>query len=344
MDLADRKLKILQAIIRDFITTAEPVGSRTIAKKYDLGISSATIRNEMADLEELGYLQQPHTSAGRIPSDKAYRLYVDQMMIANKIAQIEKNIIQNSLLEKIGELEQIISHTAKILSQFTKLTAMVLSPQYRHSRLKHIQLIPMEGRRVLIVVVLESGVVKNAILRLNEVLSEENLEKVSKMMNHRLQGLTVADISAGVIHGMKNEMQMFNSIIETIMPMVMTTLEEIEEVHLYLDGLINIFNLPEYHDINKARDFMSMLDQKELIKELLLNTKDGVNITIGKENKHENLQECSLITATYKLHGKTVGKIGVIGPTRMDYDNIISVVDFMTGNLTKLLKDYKEED
>ncbi|AOT68535.1 heat-inducible transcriptional repressor HrcA [Geosporobacter ferrireducens] len=343
MDLADRKMKILQAIIRDFITTAEPVGSRTIAKKYDLGISSATIRNEMADLEELGYLQQPHTSAGRIPSDKAYRLYVDRIMMMRKIAQIEKNIIQKSLTEKIGELEQLISNTARILSQVTKLTSVVISPQYRHNRLKHIQLIPIDDRSILLVIVLESGVVKNAVLRVGEEMPVEHLDKVSKMLNYRLQGLTVADISNKLMHSAKEEMQMFNSIIASIMPMVMSTLEEIEDVHLYLDGLVNILNLPEYNDIHKAREFITMLDQKDLLKDLLLNTQEDVSITIGKENKHENLQECSIITATYKLNGRTVGKIGVIGPTRMDYDNIVSVVDFMKSNLTQLLMEHKGE-
>ncbi|SHJ46126.1 heat-inducible transcription repressor HrcA [Geosporobacter subterraneus DSM 17957] len=343
MDLADRKMKILQAIIRDFITTAEPVGSRTIAKKYDLGISSATIRNEMADLEELGYLQQPHTSAGRVPSDKAYRLYVDRIMMMKKIAQIEKNIIQKSLAEKIGELEQLISSTAKILSQVTKLTSVVISPQYRHNRLKHIQLIPIDNRSILLVIVLDSGIVKNAVLRVAEEMSVEHLDKVSKMLNHRLQGLTVADISNKLIQSVKDEMQMFSSVISVIMPTVMSTLEEIEDVHLYLDGLINMLNLPEYNDIHKAREFISMLDQKDLLKDLLINAQDDVSITIGKENKHENLQECSIITATYKLNGRTVGKIGVIGPTRMDYDNIVSVVDFMKNNLTQLLTDHQGE-
>lgn len=343
MDLADRKMKILQAIIRDFITTAEPVGSRTIAKKYDLGISSATIRNEMADLEELGYLQQPHTSAGRIPSDKAYRLYVDRIMMMKKIAQIEKNIIQKSLTEKIGELEQLISCTAKILSQVTKLTSVVISPQYRHNKLKHIQLIPIDNRSILLVIVLDSGIVKNAVLRVADEMSAEHLGKVSEMLNHRLQGLTVADISNKLIQSIKDEMQMFSSIISVIMPTVMSTLEEIEDVHLYLDGLVNMLNLPEYNDIHKAREFISMLDQKDLLKDVLINAQDDVSITIGKENKHENLQECSVITATYKLNGRTVGKIGVIGPTRMDYDNIVSVVDFMKNNLTQLLTDHQGE-
>ena len=343
MDLADRKMKILQAIIRDFITTAEPVGSRTIAKKYDLGISSATIRNEMADLEELGYLQQPHTSAGRIPSDKAYRLYVDRIMMMKKIAQIEKNIIQKSLTEKIGEFEHLISSTAKILSQVTKLTSVVISPQYRHNKLKHIQLIPIDSRRILLVIVLDSGIAKNAILRTAEEMNVEHLDRVSKLLNSKLQGLTIVDISNELIQSIKEEMQMFNAIIASIIPTVMSTLEEIEDVNLYLDGLVNILNLPEYNDIQKAREFITLLDQKDLLKDLLLNTQEDVSIIIGKENKHVNLQECSIITATYKLNGRTVGKIGVIGPTRMDYDNIVSVVDFMKSNLTQLLMKHKEE-
>ena len=343
MELGDRKLKVLQAIIRDFITTAEPVGSRTIAKKYDLGISSATIRNEMADLEELGYLEQPHTSAGRIPSDKGYRLYVDNLMNINKLALLQRQAIRTALLQKVGEIEQAVSHTSKILSQMTRLTSVVLSPQFKQSRLKHVQLVPIDGNSVLLVIVSESGMVKNAVLRTLDNIGPATLEQISKLLNIHLQGLRIGDISTTIIGNIKKEMRLYSSVIESVLPTLISALEDMEDVRLYLDGITNMFNLPEYNNIHKAREFMSLLDQKDYLTDILLNSRDDVNITIGKENKYAEMKECSLITATYKINGKTVGKIGVIGPTRMDYDNIISIVDYMTQNLTDLLNDIKAE-
>ncbi len=343
MELGDRKLKILQAIIKDFITTAEPVGSRTLAKKYDLGISSATIRNEMSDLEELGFLEQPHTSAGRVPSDKGYRLYVDNLMSINNLTQRHKEAIQNCFIESLGEFEQAFLQTSKILSQVTKLTSVVLSPQFKQSRLKHIQLVPINEKNILLVIVSESDVVKNTILRVNEDYTPDCLQMISKMLNVKLKGLAIDSITDVTIEKLKNEMRSFNTMIEAVVPAFISTLDEMVNVHLYLDGLTNIFNLPEYNNIRKAREFMSMLDQKESIAHMLIERKEGVDITIGKENTFQEMKECSLVTATYKFNGKVVGKIGVIGPTRMDYDNIVSVVDFMTKSLTDILKGTVEE-
>ncbi|MFZ5965583.1 MAG: heat-inducible transcriptional repressor HrcA [Bacillota bacterium] len=338
MELGDRKLKILQAIIRDFISTAEPVGSRTIAKKYNLGISSATIRNEMADLEELGYLEQPHTSAGRVPSDKGYRLYVDNLMTLKVLEQMQIKQIKESVLNKIGEIERSISQTSKILSQMTKLTSMVLSPQFKQSKFKHVQLVPIDDHNTLVVIVSESGIVKNAVLNHYEKYTFDELNKISKLLNITLKGLTIGDMNRNVVNDMKNEMVMFSTMIDSIIPILFSSLEEMEDAHLYMDGITNIFSLPEYSDINKARDFMSLLEQKDFLTNLLLNSQDGVGITIGKENKYQGMQECSLITATYRLNGRVVGKIGVIGPTRMDYDRIVSIVDVMTKNLTDLFE------
>lgn len=342
MELGDRKLKILQAIIKDFILTAEPVGSRTLAKKYDLGISSATIRNEMADLEELGYLEQPHTSAGRVPSDKGYRLYVDNLMIIKKLAEQQKNIIRKSFIQSIGEWEEIVKITSKVLSQMTRLTSVVLSPQFRQSKLKHIQLVPIDEKSMLLVIVSESGVVKHAVLKTNEKCTPHNLEIISNMLNSKLQDLTIGEITRKTVEAMDHEMKMFSSVIDAVVPVLLTTLEEMVNVNLYLDGLTNIFNLPEYHDIEKARDFVAMLDQKQDITDLLINSKDDVDIIIGKENRHEEMKDCSLITATYRVNGMIVGKIGVIGPTRMDYDGIVSVMDFMRKNLTEVFDESRK--
>lgn len=348
MELEYRKLKILQAIIKDFILTAEPVGSRTLAKKYDLGISSATIRNEMADLEELGYLYQPHTSAGRVPSDIAYRLYVDHIMAENlaqkkDIEKKQKEIIQKSFLQQVGELEEAIAYTSTLLSKMTKLISITISPQFKESKLKHVQLIPIDSSNILLVIVSESGISKNAILRTNEEWSSQSLEVVSEILNAKLRGLTIADITREKINHIKAEMSMFNSLIEIVGPVLLSTLEDMVSVNLYLDGLTNIFSLPEYHDIEKARDFIEMLDQKEYITSLLINSKEGIDVTIGSENQHEDMQECSVVTASYQLNGYIVGKIGIIGPTRMDYGNIVSIADYVTQSLTKLLNQLKNK-
>jgi len=348
MELEDRKLRILQAIIQDFISTAEPVGSRTLAKKYNLGISSATIRNEMSDLEELGYLHQPHTSAGRIPSDKAYRLYVDRLMAEplqqnQKLVQRHKKIIQEEFLQRVGELEEAISYTARLLSKMTKLISVTLSPQFKQSKLKYLQLIPIDSNSILLVIVSESGVAKNTILRTTETHSLESLQMVSNLLNHKLKGLCIADITKERIRGIKDEIKTFSSLIEMVSPALLSILEDMLNVNLYLEGITNIFNLPEYHDIEKAKEFIGFLDQREQITDLLVHSKDGVDVTIGKENSFENMQDCSLVTATYQLNGCVVGKIGIIGPTRMDYANIVSIADYVTKILTDLLRKYNDK-
>ncbi|HHY90858.1 MAG TPA: heat-inducible transcription repressor HrcA [Clostridiales bacterium] len=348
MELEDRKLKILQAIIQDFISTAEPVGSRTLAKKYNLGISSATIRNEMSDLEELGYLHQPHTSAGRIPSDKAYRLYVDRLMAeplqqSQQLIQKHKKMIQEEFLQRVGELEEAISYAARLLSKMTKLISVTLSPQFRRSKLKYIQLIPIDPNSILLVIVSESGVAKNTILRTTEAHSWESLQIVSNLLNHKLKGLCIADITKEKIQGIKDEIKTFSSLIEMVSPAILSILDDMLSVNLYLEGITNIFNLPEYHDIEKAKKFIGFLDQKEQITDLLVHSKDGVDVTIGKENTFKNMQDCSLVTATYQLNGYVVGKIGIIGPTRMDYANIVSIADYVTKVLTDILKKFSDE-
>ncbi|WP_129596747.1 heat-inducible transcriptional repressor HrcA [Anaerophilus nitritogenes] len=339
MGLGERKLKILQAIIKDFILTAEPVGSRTLMKKYDLGISAATIRNEMSDLEEMGFLSQPHTSAGRIPSDKGYRLYVDSLMMMDRLAKNQQDAIQKSFLQSFGEIREIITATSKVLSHMTKLTSVVLSPQFEQSKLKSVQLVPIDEKSLLLIVVSESGIVRNAIVRNNEVFSKEHLELITKILNIKLKGLTIGKVNKDVIYDLKCDMKKYTSLVDLIIPVLLATLEDMISVEVYLDGLMNIFQLPEYHNIEKARDFLQMLNHKEHIMDLLLNSKDELDITIGTENRHEEMRNCSLVTATYKVNDVIVGKIGVIGPTRMNYDHIVSVVDYVTKNLTQLLND-----
>lgn len=339
MDLVERKLKILQAIINDFICTAQPVGSRTIAKKYDLGISSATIRNEMSDLEELGYLVQPYTSSGRIPSDLGYRLYVDSLMRRYELENKQKKVIRNLILNKMVEIDDVIKNTSKILSQITNLTSMSLSAQFRNSKLKNIKLVQVDNDKVLLILVSNTGVVKNVILRIGNV-SQNVLNKVSNLLREKLKGKTIAYLDDKIIENIKSELVDYSTTIDTIIPKLQSSLEDLGESEIYLDGITNIFNLPEYTDINKAKRFIAAIEKKELIYDLLKNdSSEDMSIKIGSENEIDEINDCSIITATYRLNGKIIGKVGVIGPTRMDYSRVIAVLNYLTNTLSDSIDD-----
>ncbi|WP_077367990.1 heat-inducible transcriptional repressor HrcA [Anaerosalibacter sp. Marseille-P3206] len=338
--LDDRKLKVLHAIINSYIDSAEPIGSRTISKKYDLGVSSATIRNEMSDLEELGYLNKPHTSAGRVPSDKAYRLYVD-MLLSDARYHLDvrkKNEIKKNMLKETKEIEQLLQNSARILSRITNYTALAIAPQFKKSTLKHIQLIPIDEYKILVVIVSDSGMVKNTIFRVESHIPEGQLSIISNFLNEKLKGLTLEEISYGIDGVVFQELYEYKNIIDNIIPIVSQSLEDIEDVDVYADGVTNIFNFPEYSDLSKAKSFLNFIEDKDLIVDMLLkNIFDDFEIIIGEENLLEEIKECSLITATYKLDGNTIGKIGVIGPTRMDYFKVISAVRLLSINLNEIM-------
>lgn len=340
--LDDRKIKVLQAIIHSYITTAEPIGSRTISKKYNLGVSSATIRNEMSDLEDLGYLSQPYTSAGRIPSDKAYRLYVDKLMKDAKVNNEMKMNIKQKLYQEIGELDQLIQKSAKILSGVTKYTSLAVAPQIKKTILKHIQLVPIDEYKILLVLVSESGIVKNSILRIDEAISPNQLNKISNFFNARLTGYTFEEIGNKIEEEIVKEMYDLSSIIKKVIPIIsQSAFEGLNHVTLFSDGVTNIFNFPEYNDISKAKSFISFIEDKDAVIDTLLNTGfNDVEIKIGSENCYDEIKDCSVITATYKINGKTIGKIGVIGPTRMNYSEVISTVKSIAESLNEVIEQY----
>ena len=336
MDLSERKLKILQAIIADFIRTAEPVGSRTISKNYDLGISPATIRNEMSDLEELGYLTHPHTSSGRVPSEKAYRLYVNQMMNKRELTEEEKTSISIQLNSNVTELENLVQRAAHVLSEITNLTAFALTPRQDHDTLKYINLLPVDEKTVVLMLVSESGKVSNTAVKLDRPISEETLQLLAKTMTYNYRGKTLSEaLTFDIIKAVKSDAEAMTMFEKNIVPNFVRTLEDMLNVHLYMDGLTNIFSLPEYNDLDKAKMFLEMVNKKDDLTKTLINRDNGVIITIGNENQNEMMQDCSLISATYHVDGKMVGKIGVIGPTRMRYGEVTSVVEYMTENISK---------
>lgn len=333
MELSERKLRILQAIISDFVYSAEPVGSRTISKRLDMNLSPATIRNEMSDLEEMGYLTHPHTSAGRVPSDKAYRLYVDKLMSMSELPEDQKNMISAKLSSDAGELDATIERAAELLSEMTNLISFAVTPSHRENKLKYVRFLSVDERTVVLMIVAEDGKVTNQAIRVNSPYSEENLELMSKVATVNFEGRPINDIlTADIIENFRNDLAAISALASSVVPSFIRTLERMLDVDLFMEGYSNIFSLPEFNDISRARSLLSLMDRREEITDALVKRGNGLIITIGGENS-EDMKDCSVITADYRVNGKLVGKLGVIGPTRMKYGEISSVIKYMTDNL-----------
>lgn len=348
MDLTERKLRILHTVIADFIKSGEPVGSRTLSKKYEMGISPATIRNEMSDLEEMGFLTHPHTSAGRVPSDKAYRLYVNNFMQKYELPEDEKRFIADKLTSNFIELEKTIQHAAGLLSEITNLTSFALTPSQDEDTLQYIKFIPLDNHSVVLMIVAESGKVINNTLKIDVGYTEENLNILSKSLTYDYKGKTISEaLESDIIRNFRTDITAMGFLAQNIMPNFVRTLERMLDVNLYMDGLTNIFSLPEFNDMYRARTFLEMLNRKEDLTRTLVNRENGVIITIGDENGSDIIPDCSLITATYHVDGKLLGKIGVIGPTRMKYGEVTSVIEYISENLNntfKLMGGNKDDD
>lgn len=337
MEMDERKIKILQAIINDYINTAEPVGSRTIAKKYDLGISSATIRNEMADLEEMGYLEQLHSSSGRKPSNKGYRLYVDKLMHVPNLTPEEQYKIKTQIIDTaLFEIDKIIKQTTSLLSELTKLTCIVKTPSVSRSYIKHIQLINIDSSNVLLVIITDSGIIKNNVIRVGKNVSTDALAKLSNILNGRLKGLNCDQINLEVINNLRIDLAGYEDIFNATIPVLYESLSSSDNLEIYTEGTTNIFNYPEYKDIDKAREFLSLLDNKDKIVGLL-NNSSNISVKIGNENFIEGAEDCSVISAVYNLNEKPIGEIGVIGPTRIPYSKVISILGNVVRELNYIL-------
>ncbi|MDD2480529.1 MAG: heat-inducible transcriptional repressor HrcA [Lutispora sp.] len=337
MSLGSRKQLILQAIIEDYINTAEPVGSRTVSKKYLTDVSSATIRNEMADLEEMGYIEQPHTSAGRIPSDKGYRLYVDHLMSQKAINQKDNDFIRKEFMDTIGEIDRLIKHASKLLSSMTKYTSIAMAPQFKRTCLKHLQIIKVDSFNILAVIVTDAGIVKNSVIRSEQDIDIDTLDKISKILNEKLLGLSIEELVKMDFSELDNSINGYKQIFTEILPELLQALKYSERAEIYYDGAANLLELPEYNDVQKAKDFLNVLDENDLLFDILNDVSKDTSVIIGKENKVHQLKNCSLITATYSFNGKIIGSVGVVGPTRMKYSKVISVVDCLTQNLNDIL-------
>ena len=315
--LDERKMKILQAIIRNYLETGEPVGSRTISKYTDLNLSSATIRNEMADLEELGYIVQPHTSAGRIPSDKGYRLYVDHMM-EEKEREVEE--LRELLLEREDKMDHLLKQVAKVLAQNTNYATMISAPQIHRSKVKFIQLSRVDINQLLAVIVIEGNVIKNNILSVEDALDDETLLKLNILLNTYLNGLSLEEINLSMITAMKQQAGIHSSIVGNVIDAVAEAIKADEDLEIYTSGANNILKYPELADNQKASELINTFEEKQLLNELVVDrlsdeNNTGIQIYIGDETPVKTMKDCSVVTATYELEEGMKGTIGIIGPS-----------------------------
>lgn len=344
MELDQRKMRILQAIIDDYILTAVPVGSRTISKRADFNLSSATIRNEMSDLEEMGLLEQPHTSAGRIPSNKAYRLYVNQIMRRAQLTDQERKAIRSYFFARAEQVEGLVRLTANALSDITRYTAMVLPPQLHTVRIKHIQVVQLSNERALLVLVTDTGFIRDVMLRIPDGMTACDLERFSARLNEALHDMRLDQIAVeAVLHiGEETGSQraFFQSIMEAIERQADANPHKIE-----LSGTTNILNFPEYSDMNKAKEFLTAIEGKDTLYQMLKKAATlEFSITIGEENEQEQLRDCSVVTATYRIGNEPMGSFGIIGPTRMHYSRVLSILEYMQLSLSEALAGLLEQD
>ena len=324
-ELSERKTKILHAIIKNYLETGEPVGSRTISKYTDLNLSSATIRNEMADLEELGYIMQPHTSAGRIPSDKGYRWYVD-MLMSQKEQEITE--IKGQMLEKADKMEELLKQVAKVLANNTNYATMISTPTYNGNKLKFIQLSQVDDHQLIVVIVMEGNIVKNQIVTLDEPLSNEALLKLNMLLNTSLNGTSLEQINLGVIARLKEQAGIHSGVMSSVLDAVANVIQLDDDMEIYTSGATNIFKYPELSDKQSAQEIISAFEEKQQLSELVTQTlakedNTGIQVYIGDETPVQTMRDCSVVTATYELGDGMKGTIGIIGPKRMDYAHVL---------------------
>ncbi len=340
-ELDDRKTKILNAIIKNYMETGEPVGSRTISKYTDLNLSSATIRNEMADLEELGYIVQPHTSAGRIPSDKGYRFYVDHLM-EEKNEEISD--MKNFVIEHTEKMEQVLQQVAKILANNTNYATMVSAPSYHKNKVKFIQLSNVDENQILAVIVTEGNIVKNKIISISESIDNETMLKLNFLLNANLNGLALQEINLQTISKLKEQAGIHSDIISDVLDTIAETMGAEDDIRIYTSGATNFFKYPELSDSEKASELISTFEEKQqlagLVTENLLDEENtGIQVYIGDESPIQTMKDCSVVTATYELGEGVRGTIGIVGPKRMDYEKVMNNLKTLKDSLEGIIKE-----
>ncbi len=337
----ERKQKILNAIIQTYLETGEPVGSRTISKYTDLNLSSATIRNEMSDLEDMGYILQPHTSAGRIPSDKGYRLYVDTLM---REKEEEVSEIKELMIQKTDRMEKVLKQVVKVLASNTNYATMITGPSYHHTKVKFIQLSKVRVDQLLAVIVVDGNMVKNQMIDLEEEMDDETVLKLNLLLNTQLNGLTVEEISLGMIAKLKEQAGIHSGVVSQVLDAIAAAISEEDEMPVFTSGATNILKYPELSDGEMATQLISAFEEKRPLAELLQETKSedgeetGIQIYIGSESPIKTMKDCSVVTATYELGDGMTGTIGIIGPKRMDYENVVDNLKTLKAQLDSIFK------
>ena len=342
-ELDERKQKILHAIIQNYLETGEPVGSRTISKYADLGLSSATIRNEMSDLEEMGYIIQPHTSAGRIPSDMGYRFYVDQLM---KEKEQEVTEMKELMIQRQDKMELVLKQMAKVLAANTNYATMITSPQYHRTKLKFIQLSVISEDQLLAVVVAEGNVVKNKVIPISHGLDNETILKLNILLNTSLNGLTMEEINLSTIAKLKDQAGIHSEVINSVLDAVAEAIQMDDDLEVYTSGTTNIFKYPELADSTKASALISAFEDKQQLASLMEDMKDGedtgIQVYIGNETPGQTMKDCSVVTTTYELGEGMRGTIGIVGPKRMDYEKVVDNLKTLTNQLDLIFNKNKE--
>lgn len=335
--ITDRQLLILQAIIDDFIRNAQPIGSRSLSEKEGITFSSATIRNEMSDLEEFGFLEKTHTSSGRIPSEKGYRYYVDHLLAPERIKTDDRRIIRSIFADRIYELEKIVQKSAKILSELTNYTSIVLGPKVKDNKLKKIQIIPLTKETAIAIIITDTGHVENKVISLPPSFDMNEIEKMANILNDRLVGVPLAELRDKIYKEVAVLLSQHIHNYGTLVSSLAETLDIAKQPKLFFGGKTNMLKQPEFHDIDKVTSLLSLIEQEQGLYEIMKQNPAGIHVKIGRENNNVLLEDCSLITATYSVGQQQVGTIAILGPTRMEYSRVISLLEFFSKDMTALL-------
>jgi len=338
MLLTARQIQILNAIVDNYIRQAEPVGSRTISKREDVNFSSATIRNEMADLEEMGFLEQPHTSAGRIPSQKGYRFYVDHLLNPFELMPKDVRQIRQLFADRYYEAEQITNQTAAILSSLTNYTSIVLGYEVKDARLKHIQFIPLNTTTAVAIIVTTTGKVQNKTIQIPDGVPIHEIERLVNFLNFKLVGLPLRELKHHIHKELTLELQKLLDNYESALQLLEDTFRTEAEERVVLKGTTNIMMQPEFRDVEKVKEILDFLESNDQLLKHFDTSAKGIQVKIGTENMEDAINNCSIISATFHVDGLPLGTIGILGPTRMEYGKVIGVVDFLAKDLSYLLE------
>lgn len=346
-NIDDRKRRILQAIIDDYIDTAEPVGSRTIVKKCDLGLSPATIRNEMADLEDMGFLKQPHTSAGRVPSLIGYRYYVDELMTQYSLTLEEINTLRNTLEVKMDYLEKVIAKTTQVLSSLTNYTAVISAPTLTSGSLKQLRLIPIDLHRCLVVVITNQGAVKDKKIQFVTPINEEKILLMEQTLNKAFVNVPFNSITVDSLYSISEHTGLDVNLLFPIIEFMRACVKDSEDTEVFMDGTTNMLNFPEYSDLGRVKRFLNAVnDRKDVMRTVneIQSAGDGINIRIGSDNAEDGFSDCSIITSRYKIGDSMEGVIGLIGPVRMDYKKAVSVIKNVTDMMNQKMLEISDDN